>query len=184
MQINVQDYLDFAEKSKALVFFDIEATGLRGDYGSILVASFKPYGQKPYSIRVSQVGNDQRVVKEIKEHLESYHSWCTFYGKGFDIPMVNTRLLKWGYKPVDKRHHLDMFFTLKAHTVMSRKSMAQFAGLLETGEQKMGVSPNVWSEIAYNPQHFKQMQQRCESDVCVLEDVYKKTRHIVRDLKL
>lgn len=183
MQIDVQEYLDLAEQTKQLVFFDIEATGLRGDYGSVLCASFKPYGSKPYSLRVKQVGNDKGLVREIKEELEKYHSWCTFYGKGFDIPMIQTRLLKWGHKPIQSHHHIDLFFTLKHHTVMSRKSMAQFAGLLQTGEQKMGVSPNVWSEIGYNPNHFKQMIERCESDVSVLEDVYKKTRHIIKDLK-
>jgi uncharacterized protein YprB with RNaseH-like and TPR domain len=45
MQLNTQTYLDLVENAKKLVFFDIESTGLRGDYGSIICASFKPYNE-------------------------------------------------------------------------------------------------------------------------------------------
>ena len=47
MQVNVQNYLDLLEQTGQLCFFDIEATGLRGDYNSVLVASIKPYNKEP-----------------------------------------------------------------------------------------------------------------------------------------
>ena len=62
MQIEASDYLRLVEKSNTLAFFDIEATGLRGDYNSVLVASIKPYNSKPYSFVVKQPGNDSRIV--------------------------------------------------------------------------------------------------------------------------
>jgi len=185
MKIDPQTYLDLAEKTGQLVFFDIEATGLKGDYNSTLVVSFKPYGKRPYSLSIKAVGNDQRVVREAKEELEKYHCWCSYYGKGYDIPMLNTRLLKWGLQPIVSKHHIDMYFVLKSHTVMARRSMGQVAGLLGTPEQKMGVSPNVWSEMGFKvDEHMPQMIKRCESDCSVLEDVYKRTRHLIKDIKL
>ncbi len=184
MQIDTQVYLDLVEDAGKLVFWDIEASGLRGDYNSILCASFKPYNTKPFTVKIKQVGNDQRVVSEIKEILEDYECWCTYYGKGFDVPMLQTRLLKWGKDPVRTKHHIDMYFTLKSHLLMARKSMAQMAGFLGTPEQKMGVGPNVWSEMAFNmDKHMPQMVARCESDTAVLEDVYKKTRHLIKEIK-
>lgn len=185
MQIDAQTYLDLVEDSGRLLFWDIEASGLRGDYNSIICASFKPYGERPFTLRIKQLGNDQKVVRQMKEILEDYHCWVTYYGKGFDVPMLQTRLLKWGQDPVKTRHHLDMYFTLKTHLLMARKSMAQMAGFLGTPEQKVGVSPNVWSEMAFNmDKHLPQMIARCESDCAVLEDVYKKTRHLVKEIKM
>lgn len=183
MQLDEQVALDLLEDSGDLCFLDIEANGLRADYSSILVVSIKPYGKAPYSKVINQVGNDVGLAMWAKEELESYVCWCTYYGKGFDIPFLNTRLLKWGKLPINKRHHLDMYYTLKANTLVSRRSMAQMAGFLNLENQKMGVSPNVWSEVGLNKKNLKIMQERCESDVTVLEDLYKKSRHVIREIK-
>ena len=183
MKIDAQDYLDIVQETKKLVTFDIEASGLRGDYNSTLCVSFKPYGEKPYTMVVKQHGNDQKLVREVKDELEKYHCWITYYGKGFDLKFLNTRLLKWGYDPIKSRHHIDLYYTLKSNTLMSRRSMAQYAGLLNTHDQKMGVSPNVWSEMGFKmKEHMPMMIDRCESDCDVLEQVYNKTRHLIKDI--
>jgi hypothetical protein len=98
--------------------------------------------------------------------------------------MLNTRRLKWGVAPVESRHHLDMYFILKPKTLMGRRSMAAYAAFLGTPEQKMSVNQDAWSEMAFNmKKHLPTMIKRCESDCAVLEDVYKKTRHLIKDLK-
>ena len=184
MQIDPQYYLDLAEKTSDMVFFDIESSGgFNADYGSTLVVSVKPYGQKPYSFPIKQVGNDQKVVREAKECLESFGSWVSYYGKGFDVPFLNTRLLKWGLQPIETRPHIDMFFVLKHHTKMSRKGLASFASFLELEDLKMGVSQNVWSEAAWKASHMKTIVKRCEQDCITLEQLYNKTRHIIKDIK-
>ena len=149
MNLDTQVYLALVEQTNNLAFWDIEADQLRADYGSVLCASVKPYGKKAYTFSIKAKGNDVKVVRDLKDALEEYQCWCTYYGKGFDLPFINTRLLKWGYPPIESRHHIDLFFTLKSNTIMSRKSLAQFAGLLGKDDQKMGVSPNVWSEMGY-----------------------------------
>ncbi len=186
MQVDVQTYLDLIEKDpNGLVFWDIEATGLRGDFNSILCVSFKPYGRAAYSLRVPAVGNDRKVVEEVKRELESYKVWATYYGKGFDVPMLQTRLLKWGQEPVEPRHHLDLYFTLKPKLLMARRAMGAMAEFLDTPQQKQHVSQNTWSEMPFElNKHMPTMVKRCESDCAVLEDVYKKTRHLIRDLKM
>lgn len=183
MKIDTQKYLDLVENAGDLVFWDIEATGLKGNYNSVLCVSLKPFNGKPYTFKVSQVGNDQKVVREVKEALESYHCWCTFYGKGFDVPMLNTRLLKWGLQPIESRHHIDMYYMLKANTNLSGRSMSAAAAFLRTPEQKMSVGPHVWSEMPFEMKHMNTMVKRCESDCGVLEDVYSKTRHLIKDIR-
>ena len=70
MQVNVQNYLDLLEATGQLCFFDIEATGLRGDYNGVLVASIKPYNRDPITYKVNAAGNDRGVVLSAKKELE------------------------------------------------------------------------------------------------------------------
>ena len=183
MQIDPQDYLDIIERSGDLVFFDIESTGFKADYDSALCISFKEYGKKPFTLSVKQVGNDQKLIREAKEVLESYSCWVTYYGKGFDVPFLNTRLMKWGQMPVEARHHLDLYFTLKPKTSMSRKGLGAFARFLKVDTPKIDVDQNVWSEISFKMEHMKLMTERCEGDCITLEQLYDKTRHVVREIK-
>ena len=165
------------------MFWDCETTGRQGDYDSITVVSCKPYGRKPVTFQIRQLGNDQRVVREAKEYLEKADAWVTYYGKGFDVPFLNTRLLKWSVPPVDPRPHVDMYFSLKPKMLVGRRSQAHLLEFLETPQKKMTVSPNVWAGLAV---HFKEnmaiLVRRCESDTRGLEALYKKTKHLIRDV--
>lgn len=183
MQLEAQDYLDMVEETGKLCFFDIESTGFKADYDSVLVVSIKPYGQKPYSITVNQVGNDVGVVMKAKQELEKYHCWASYYGKGFDLPFLNTRLLKWKKGSISPRHHLDLYFALKPKMALSRRSLAQLARFLKLPEQKMDLGPDVWQEVAVKPKNLKILKQRCESDVILLEHAYNKTRDLIREIK-
>ena len=184
VRVETQEYLDLVEATGQLAFWDIEATQLNADLGSVLCASVKPYGKKPYTFKIKAVGNDVKVVRDLADALEEYSCWCTYHGKGFDVPFVNTRLLKWGYDPIEARHHIDLFFTLKSATKMSSKGLGRFASLLGTDEQKMGVSQNVWSEMGFKlGTHMPRMVERCESDCIALEDIYDKTRHLIKEIK-
>lgn len=184
MQVDEQVFLDLAEDAAKIVFLDLEATGLKGDYNSILVFSLKPYGKKSYSFTVGQPGNDLRVCREAKEALESYNCWVGYYSKGYDIPMLNTRLLKWGMRPVEKQPHLDMYFTLKANLLTARRSQAHLLEWLETPQQKMTISAETWNRVLsdFGPT-INTLRKRCESDVAGLESLYKKTRHVIREIK-
>ena len=184
MQIDVQDYLTLAEGAGKMVFWDLETTGFKGDYNSILVSSFKEYGKKPFTVHVEAVGNDQKVARLTKEILSEYQTVVTYYGKGFDWPMLNTRLTKWGKAPANPMLHLDLYFTLKPKFLLASKGLGAVGRFLGTKEDKMFVGTEVWSEMGFNmKKHMPTMIKRCESDIILLEDVYKKTKPLIRDLK-
>lgn len=183
MKLDVQDFLRLIEESKSLVFFDIEATGLKGDYGSTLVISIKHFGSQPISFVVSQVGHDQKIVREARDYMAAQDCWVSYYGKGFDIPFLNTRLLRHGLEPMPKVHHIDMYFVLRSHIATGRRSQAHLLDWLETEQKKMSVSANTWAEIASNPEGLKIMRKRCESDCAGLEALYRKTKHLIADIK-
>lgn len=182
--LDAQDYIRLLQDANRIAFVDIEATGLRADYNSTLVVSIKPYYGEPISFHVERPGNDQKLVRMVKESLEQYDAWVTYYGKGFDIPFLNTRLLRWKRPPIEKRHHIDLFYTLKHNTLVARRSQAHMCRFLETPEQKMDMSPEDWNAVIANPERaLKKMVARCESDVVGLQDLFEKTKHLVRDIK-
>lgn len=183
MKVDTQDFLRLVEKSKSICFFDIESTGLKGDYNTVLVVSVKPYGEKAISFPVVQPGNDQKVVREAKEELEKYDCWVSYYGKMFDIPMLNTRLLKWHQEPINKKPHLDMYFACKSALLTGRRSQAHMLRWIGAETQKMDVSPDAWADVLANPKkHMPTMIERCESDCAGLEALYNRTKHLVRDI--
>lgn len=183
MKIDTQDYLRLVETAGTLCFLDIEASGLRGDYNSVLCASVKPFDEEPISFAIKSAGNDVKVVREVRDMLEDFDCWVTYYGKGFDVPMINTRLLKWGQEPIAKRHHIDMYYQLKSKLLTARRSQGHLLSWLGTPEQKMGVSADVWNDVAHDPKkNIPILVERCESDVKGLEDLYKRTSHLIVDI--
>lgn len=185
MQVDPQRYLKLVEESNRICFFDIESTGLKGDYNSIIVVSIKPYQGNPITYSIKQVGNDKGVVHKAADLLNSFDCWVSYYGKGFDVPMLNTRLLKWKQEPLKKRHHIDMYYSLKSHILTGRRSQGHLLNWLGTEEQKMSVGADAWSEIGFKlEEHLPIMITRCESDVKGLQDLYDRTKHLIRDIKL
>lgn len=184
MQIEAQNFLRLVEKAGTLAILDTEATGLRGDFDSLLVASVRTYGGGMKSFTVGQPGNDRKLVRELKDYLESFDAWVSYYGKGYDLKMIDTRLLRWGLPPVEKRPHIDLYYTLKPKLLTARKSQGHLLSWLGTPSQKMSVSASVWADIVCDfKKNMKIMVERCESDADGLTELYEKTRHLIVDIK-
>ena len=169
-----------AEKSGSICFFDLESTGLKADYNSILVGSIKPYGQPAKTFSVVKPGDDKMLVRELRDELGKYTIWVTYYGKMFDIPLLQSRLLKHGMNKLEKKHHLDVYFHMRAHTLTARRSQAHLLTWLDAPEQKMTLSPEVWNQVLKSPETgLRILKARCESDVKGLEALYNKVKHLV-----
>lgn len=191
MQLDAQNFLDLVETTHKLASWDTESTGLAGDYGSIICASVKPFGRDPITFAVEQLGNDRKVVRELADHLATFEGWITYYGKGHDVPLVNTRLVRWGLPPLVRRPHLDLYFTVKHRTKTGRRSQAHMLEFLEETMEdlgiepasKMTISPNVWADLARKfTANMRILRARCESDTVGLEALYRMTRRLVRDI--
>lgn len=196
MNIEAQSFLSLVEHAGKICTFDIEATGLRGDYNSVLCVSIRPVGGEAMTFRITKPGNDRTVVQAASRLLSQFECWISYYGKGFDIPMLNTRLLKWGLEPIEKRPHIDMYYTLKCNLNTSRRSQAHlldWLGVTDTGEstdvdnnsvRKMSVSADEWNRVLSNPaKAMPTMVKRCESDTLGLQALYLRTKHLIKDIK-
>lgn len=194
MQLEASRFLRLVKTAGTLVTFDLEATGLNGDYNSVICVSLKPYGKRPYTFKIGRPGHDRAVVRSAKNALEDADCWVGYYSKMFDIRMINTRLLRHGIKPVEKRPHIDMYFVLSSAVNTSRRSQGHYLSWLEVDEErrgapgkplrKMGVSADVWAKLVGNlPKYLPTMVRRCESDVCGLEGLLNRTEHLVQEIQ-
>jgi uncharacterized protein YprB with RNaseH-like and TPR domain len=183
-QINIEELLPLLEESGKLAIWDSEATGLKGDYNSLLCSSIKAFGGKTVTHTVERPGKDRLLCVATKRELEKYVCWISFYGRGYDLPMLNTRLLFHGLEPVRPRLHLDMYWALKNKILTARKSQAHLLRWLELPTQKMDLSAEEWNRILEDfPKARPTMIARCESDVEGLESLYKRTKHLIRDVR-
>ena len=185
MQLDAQKFLSLVEETNQIAFVDLEMTGTRGDYNSILVASILPYkAKKPVTFATDRPGIDRKVALATKNELEKYLCWVTYYGKGFDIPFLNTRLLRWKSLPVESRYHVDMYYVLKYNLLTARRSQGHLLAWMKAPNQKMTVSAESWNEvIACEPGKMDEMIKRCESDTQGLRNLYTETRHVIKDCK-
>src|SRR5213592_2031591 len=108
MQIKAEEFLPIAEKAGAVAFLDIEASNLKADFGTVVVTSIKPYGGDPITF-TAKPGRDKKLLIAVAAELSKYQAWVTFYGKLFDVPFINSRMLVNGLPPLDKKHHIDMY---------------------------------------------------------------------------
>jgi uncharacterized protein YprB with RNaseH-like and TPR domain len=197
MQLETQSFLRLVEAAKTIVSFDIEATGLRGDYNSILCVSIRPVGGEATTFAIETPGRDKSVVRDAAEMLSNADCWISYYGKGFDFPMINTRLLKWGLLPLQRKPHIDMYYSLKSNLLTARRSQAHLLDWLRIektgastiagdGEEvhKMSVSADEWNEVLAEPKKaMKTMIKRCESDTLGLQALYLRCKHLIKEVK-
>jgi hypothetical protein len=184
MQLDAQCFIRLVETNKSLAIWDLETQGLNADYGGVLCGSIKVVNGPISTFQVAQLGNDKRLVRELKEHLESFDAWVTQYGKMFDVKFLNTRLLRHGLQPLDPRPHIDTYFVNKTHLKLSSRSQAQLLSFLGTDQQKYFLGPENWAELGCDfKERMKEIVKRCESDVAGLEQGYHRIKHIIRDIR-
>src|SRR5438105_3181353 len=85
-----------------ILFWDIESTQLDADFGFMLAFGYKfQHDKKPTVISVTERPNtdgepDSNVVRDAYQVLSSADMWCTFYGKGFDVKFLKSRMFGLG----------------------------------------------------------------------------------------
>ncbi|MDR7543593.1 MAG: ribonuclease H-like domain-containing protein [Armatimonadota bacterium] len=180
----VQELLAVAEQARAIVFWDLETTGTGADYDSVLVGCVKPYRRPVEIFQVKRPGDDRELAEALAERLGQAYIWVTFYGRRFDVPFLESRLLHHGLPPLRHRPHLDLYYLVRHRLALSRRSQAHVLRWLEAPEQKMTLSPDTWNEVVRDPERgLRTLVRRCVSDVRGLEALYLRLRRWVATLR-
>ncbi len=110
---------------RSALFLDIETTGLAGGTGTwaflIGVGWFdsRNFFLRQYFLR--RPAEERAVLSHLALQAEKYPLMVSFNGKQFDLPLVNTRQMLAGFKPLEPLLHLDL---LQCARALWRKRLA------------------------------------------------------------
>ena len=171
------------EKAGTLCIWDLETGGLGADYQRIILATIKPYKQKPITFIAKRFRDEKALVKRTKELLEKYDILVAHNGKNFDIQYLNTRLLYWGQQPLVPKHHIDTYQQLKWKLRTSSKSQAALLKFFKLEQQKMDLPQDTWPKAPEYKEAMKELIERNITDCVGLEQLYDRTKFLFRDIK-
>ena len=92
---------DQAHPGERIGFLDIEATSLNASFGYMLSYCIKPEGgeviKRPISpSEIKGLTFDKRLCQQFLEDIQEFDRVVTYYGTGYDIPVLRTRCLTHG----------------------------------------------------------------------------------------
>lgn len=167
----------------------IESTHLKGDFATILCIGYKWLGEKKATVLSitdfpgfeKDRTNDKALIKAFFEVYNSADLTVTYYGKGFDLKMLNAKALEHNLPYPAPVPMVDLYFVVKGNLSLSRKSLGNvgiFAGLTT---KKTPVTAVAWKKAAtgHKPS-IKYVVDHCRADVDILEEAYLKLRPLMR----
>lgn len=168
--------------------FDIETTHLCADFGIVLCACVKPDGGDTITFRgdklipgwKSKRSNDALLVAKVAEELSKYEIWVAHNGKRFDMPFLNTRLLRAGLKPlINPKVLVDPVELARNKLRMTYNSLEKLATHLGVNS-KTDVDPAMWlaATLDGDVTALDYIVDHCQQDVVVLEHVTDKLKDL------
>jgi uncharacterized protein YprB with RNaseH-like and TPR domain len=184
------------QKSPKILIWDIEASNLVADYGWVLCISYKWFGRgKPKTIRIRGTRefkrdrtDDSGVLKKFAKVFADADVHVFWFGEYFDLPFVQTRLLIAGEKPLPTIPFIDGWRIARKKLKLRSNRLDAVSKILhlnkgEKREEKLQPTPEDWRRAnAGHHDALKIIEERCESDVLVLEQIYSKIRHLGSNL--
>lgn len=167
-------------KNAKIILWDIETTNLSANFGYVLCVSWKVLGEdKVHTVKItdsptfkSDPTNDKYVVQKAAEELSKADIWVTWYGSKFDVPFLQTRLIKHGLPIMPDIANVDGWRTAKYRMKVSSNrlnTVSEFLGV----EEKTPVRGDVWIKaMSGHAPSIRYVVEHCEQDVIVLEQVY------------
>jgi uncharacterized protein YprB with RNaseH-like and TPR domain len=162
-----------------LAMVDGEMTNLDANFGRTLVFAIKPLGKDPtmfvetdYKSRFP--GDDKLLVEAVRDEMHKYDTWVTWYGRKFDLPFLNTRLIihKSDHQ-LQNRFHIDLWETCRKKLKLHSNRLEAAAIALDVEHSKTHITPSVWCKAAAGDKpSLKYIIEHCKLDVFVLEEVY------------
>lgn len=180
--------------SAAILFYDIETSGLKGDFGHCFCMGYKFLGDtqakivsvldvaKPCkSCHRVDTAEDALLMKRVWTVLAAADIWVGWYSKGFDWKFLNTRILDAGLPPLPDVAHIDLYYTAKHKLALSSNRLANVQDFLQLPTTKTPLTKRVWRRAqAGHVEDISYIIEHCLADVNVLEEAYMKLRPYVK----
>jgi uncharacterized protein YprB with RNaseH-like and TPR domain len=164
--------------SPRILTYDIECTDLNSDWGVLLCVGYKWLGDKdPTVISILDYPgkdflDDSNLVKAFHQVISKADMVITYFGKGFDEPWMKGKYMLYDVPALANVPHIDLFYTAKSNTRLSRKSLDNLVTEFRVGK-KYNVSRRNWrlAKIG-DPAGIKEVMKHCFVDVNLTEKLY------------
>jgi uncharacterized protein YprB with RNaseH-like and TPR domain len=170
--------------------WDIEATNLDADFGIILCSSIKPIGEDPIVMRLDETPgynkrpwDDSLLARRIRDELEKYMVVIGWNHVGYDLPFVNSRLIKSDFKPIDASAicMVDMLWASRYRMRLHSNRLESVIEYLETKTQKTPLKGDLWIRaMAGDKAAMDKVVEHNIRDVESLEEVANKMSRFVK----
>lgn len=169
-----------------VVLFDIESTSLNADFGYCLAFGWKELGRGTKIVRITadsqkvhRAPDDRMVVRAALGVLSSADLIVSWYGKRFDVPFLQARLLYYGMGIIPPVPHVDCWEVCRSKLKLSSNRLANASDFLGLA-QKTVLSGQTWVKAAFGDKpSLKYIVDHCKRDVDVLEQAYLRLRPLV-----
>lgn len=109
--LSMDDAIATADLSNAL-YIDTETTGLSRGAGTVAFLIGVAYWQGGRLVSellfVPDYGQERPVLERLRELAEQHSAYISFNGKAFDMPLLRTRYVMAGLRPLPELPHLDL----------------------------------------------------------------------------
>jgi uncharacterized protein YprB with RNaseH-like and TPR domain len=179
--------------SPRILAVDIETTSLKANFGRIIVACFLDMDNgKVITLRgdsskyknKDDLSDDSLMAQDIKDILEDAWMWVTWFGKMFDIPFINTRLLLSNQESVARRLHCDLlYYSRKPNLCLSNSRLDTVSKTFEIESQKIDLLPKEWMKAIYlSRKEIDKAAEHCQNDVKALYELFPILSPFVRNI--
>lgn len=161
---------------------DIEATGLNAAFGTILAIGYKWVGEKRVycpTILDNSKGmlDDKALVQDFSAVFNEADYVISWYGKRYDIPFIETKLLKYRLPPLAPKYHLDIWEAARKQFKLHSNRLAAWEKFLGTPDSKTEIDYESWLKAAHGDKRaIAEVVDHCRKDVLVLEQVFERFR--------
>lgn len=176
-----------------ILLWDIEASNLNANFGFVFCIGWKWFGESKVnliSVRDFPKSfdrdptDDKEVIKAFTKIMAEADIQVFWYGLRFDLPFVNTRALINSLDPLPKVPHIDGWRIAKDRLKFNSNRLdtvsraIPITNTLEPNpnrgdERKTVLDPIAWMKAASGHiPSIKLIEDHCEKDVIVLENVY------------
>lgn len=162
------------------LIWDIETSNLSANYGFILCIGYKWLGEKkPKIISIKDFPlykrdptNDREVVKAFAKVFAEAEIHVAHYGKYFDYPYVNTRLLYHGLNPLPPTRLEDTWWIARKQLKLNSNRLATLTEFFDLTRKTPVSGPHWIKAMAGNPKSLRYVEKHCIYDIDALEEAY------------
>lgn len=182
----VGDYAGFR-----IAFYDLETTysswttifcmSVADEHGNVKTLSLETHKGKTWM-------DDSKLAKAIADELSKYDILVGWNSKMFDLPIINSRLLETGQRPMGNQMHIDlMWYATGRHMRAGRRSLENISRYFRTPNSKTPLDVRLWQEAERRHTKegkaaFRTIVEHCEADVLVLRDVFAKMKPLINSI--